>query len=394
MKILSCQVSTHLINNGKDEPPYYEAMYDALRLEGYAKPYHFWEIPNWVAIIAKNFPESDFYIVADIEDTVAILNWEKLDYICFSVLDANKEIIREIIQRYTGTGTFLLGGYIDFSFFDGCKNTKVFPSIKNLVEFTGQPYVHAYDYRHFRGMDTIPRLTLSVGCTHICEFCTESQTDIIESDMDSLEMQIESYRDLNFSLVYLNDKTFGQAENHKQLPELYGRIRALNPTFLGFVIQTTAVTFLKLSDEYLIDSHIRFVELGIETFNDHILRRYHKPSTTKLILKATERFRHLPCKYIPNIIIGFPEETYETYQATLEYLKSNVDVISHLNICNLAIYSGTKLDEEYETLVQIDSGDRDEHVLDKSFHADPGPHHWFSDQLFQFGLNLLESKYV
>ena len=336
---------------------------------------------------------------------------ENTTSIAFSVLDANKSIVKEIIQRYKGDAYFVLGGYIDFTYFNDLKNTSpvhIFESIpdfinwqedekaqkagfKNIPDFVhwqeNKRYKDGYDYSLFSYCGCIPRLTLSTGCSNKCKFCTEAG-NLKEENIDSVHRQIESYKNLNFELVYLNDKTFGQAKNHAELPDLYQRIKKVNPAFKGFVIQTTTKQWLKFSDEYIHNAHITFVELGIETFNDTILKAYRKPSTEKLIIEATERFRHLPNVWLlPNMIIGFAEETYETYQHTLDYLKEYRDVIPHLGICNLAIYDGTDLAEEHPA--EADE-DRDEYSVTKSFHEDEAPHEWFFKEIYQLGLDLLD----
>ena len=89
----------------------------------------------------------------------------------------------------------------------------------------------------------------------------------------------------------------------------------------------------------------------------------------------------------PNIIIGFAEETYETYQHTLDYLKEYRDVIVHLGICNLAIYDNTTLGEE-RPAESVE--DKNEYSVKKSFHEDEAPHEWFFGEIFKLGLELLD----
>lgn len=395
--ILLTQISDSLIN--KDAHgilmEYYDKMWSSRELEGFVKPNDFWEIPNWIAIIKYNIYDAKLAIVRDIDEFLNNIP-ENTTSIAFSVLDINKSIIKEIIQRYKGNAYFVLGGYIDFSYFDDLKDVStifIFDTIQDFVNWhytlknLCKKYKNGYDYSIFSHCECVPRLTLSTGCSNKCKFCTEAG-NLKEVDMDIAYRQIASYKNLNFKLVYLNDKTFGQAKNHTELPDLYQRIKKVNPDFEGFIIQTTTGQWLKLSNEYILDSHIIFVELGIETFNDHILKVYRKPSTEKSTVEATERFRHLPNVWLqPNIIIGFPEETYESYQRTLDYLKKYRDVIVHLGICNLAIYDNTILGKECPA--ESDE-DKNEYSVTKSFHKDKAPHKWFFEEIFKLGLELLD----
>jgi len=409
--ILLTQISTNLINKEEHgiHKDYYDKIWASRGPEGFVKPDDFWEIPNWIAIVKHNIQDAELAIVRDIDEYLNNIP-ENTTSIAFSVLDANKAIVKEIIQRYKGDAYFVLGGYVDFTYFDDLKDTSpvyIFKSIpdfinwqqdkkvyqngfENISDFHNwleEAYTDGYDYSLFSYCECIPRLTLSTGCSHKCKFCTEAG-NLKEADMDAIHRQIESYKNLNFKLVYLNDKTFGQAKNHMELPSLYKRIKKVNPDFEGFMIQTTTGQWLKFSDEYIYDSHIIFVELGIETFNDSILKAYRKPSTEKSTIEATERFRHLPNVWLrPNIIIGFAEETYETYQHTLDYLKEYRDVIVHLGICNLAIYDDTTLGEE-RPAESIE--DKNEYSVKKSFHEDEAPHEWFFKAIFELGLEMLD----
>lgn len=410
--ILLTQISTNLINQDEHgiHKDYYDKIWASRGPEGFIKPDDFWEIPNWIAIVKHNIENAELAIVRDIDKFLNNIP-ENTTSIAFSVLDANKAIIKEIIQRYKGNAYFVLGGYIDFTYFNNLKDTSpvyVFESIPDFVNWQQDEIAHkdgfksisdfinwqdkkaykdGYDYSLFSYCECIPRLTLSTGCSHKCKFCTEAG-NLKEADMDSIYRQIESYKNLNFKLVYLNDKTFGQAKNHIELPDLYQRIKKVNANFEGFMIQTTTGQWLQFSDKYILDSHIIFVELGIETFNNYILKAYRKPSTEELTIKATERFRHLSNVWLrPNIIVGFAEETYESYQHTLDYLKEYKDVIVHLGICNLAIYDNTALGKERpaESLE-----DKNEYSVTKSFHEDEAPHKWFFKEIFKLGLKLLD----
>ena len=125
------------------------------------------------------------------------------------------------------------------------------------------------------------------------------------------------------------------------------RYKIVAVTAYAFIIQTTTGQLLNLSNDFIKCAHIKYIELGVETFNDNILKQYHKPSSEILCIKAFEKIRNLSyitnIKVIPNIIIGMPEETTYTYRKTLLFLFDNKDITSHFNIYNLAIYDNTKL---------------------------------------------------
>jgi len=384
MRISLCQISTNLINDPcRDDiaSRYYRQIWEARRDEGYVKPTHFWELPNWAAVIKYNLPTAEFNVIEDPDEFIE--NSQHYDIICFSVLDANKKIVKYIVDRHPALS--VLGGYVDFDYFRDCKNVQVYYSIPQFLHCLGTNYEAGYDYSDFAGEECIPRLVMSHGCKHHCAFCTESKP-ISEVPIEEIRQQIQSFNSLNFKLVYLNDKTFGQAYNHTMLPAIGSEIKRRNLEFDGFIIQTTTTQFQKLSNRFLKEANVRFVELGVETFNDSILRKYRKPSSTKRTIKATKRFRDLPIQLIPNIIIGMPEETLETYKNTLEYVREFQDVMSHLNPYNLSVYKEADISRWFET---VENGDSNELTVHKSFHSDHAAHQWFHNAILEVGLNLL-----
>jgi len=389
MSVLFCQISTNLINPLRNDisSQYYEKIWTARQDEGYVKPKDFWEIPNWVALLRRNIGIADFKIIRKIDKFVEFLNGcDSYHYICFSVLEANKALVKEIIDKYVGNATFALGGYINLrKYFAGYDNVAAFETIKDFSCLVSGNFVYDYDYSDFRGYKCIPRLALSTGCRHRCMFCTVSNK-LKEIDQWKIEDHIKAFRNLNFKLVYLNDKTFGQAKNRRLLPKLSEKIKAINNNFEGFIIQTTPAQLLKMDFSFLEKSQVKFIELGVETFNDPILKKHRKPSSERHIAEATKRFRDSEIRLIPNLIVGFPQETMETYGRTLHYVEENRDVISHLNVYNLAIYEGADLAQQLKVNQTEDTNELS-HI--KSFHKDKRPHQWFHDAIFNLGLELL-----
>ena len=388
-KVLCIQISTELINadtnTGDIASKYYSELYKTKNKDGYFKGRHFWEVPLWVTELDYNTPV-DFYVCTYIKDCINHIIHHDYKYVAFSVLDVNKDIIKTIItecNKHKFIGMFVLGGYIDFSKFY-LENTIYAKSIKEFIVFLGIEYKQGYSYRLFKGFETIPRLTLSTGCTNKCDFCTVEKT-IKRTLFSVVEQQIKSFKPLKFKLVYINDKTFGQCHNYKTLSWIYNQIKHYNPDFEGFIIQTTTTQFNKLDGLFIYKAHIKYVELGIETFNNDILKKYHKPSTTKTTIKACNKIRRLKdVKLIPNIICGIPEETIETYLNTLNFIKDNKDIISHLNIYSLAVYDNTPLSKR----IKINKNDSDENTLDKSF-LKGNQHKQFYNAIHTLSIELL-----
>jgi hypothetical protein len=265
---------------------YFDALYS--KRDGYERPADFWEVPEWIGRASKTFPNSDVYVVRNIEEAKQFLDIAGYDNVMFSVMDSNKDLVLRIIENYNGDVS--LGGYVDPAYFQRFKRADYHNSLERAAKALGLPYKPGVDYSHFKDSTTVPRLELSKGCLHKCAFCTVPKK-IETQDDKSIKEQVKSFADLKYKLIYLNDKTFGQAKNYLQLKDIYQEIKKQNPAFQGFIVQTTAPSLLKMTDGFLQSSGIKFVELGVETYNDDILRRLSKPHSTKQIDQAVAHLR-------------------------------------------------------------------------------------------------------
>lgn len=396
-KILFCQFHNYLIN-GKTikniADKYYYSIYSLKKNDGYYKTDEFFELPLWINEINGSLKNSDYktelLIIDDIKKAIEKINASDFDYILFSALDVNKKFILEIIKK-SKNKNFVLGGYIDFKDFLKFDNVKIFKSVKDFIENLNLKYVYNLDYTLFKNYKTIPRLTLSTGCLNKCKFCIVEKRIIKTSNRDIIK-QVKAFKNLKFKLVYLNDKTFGQCNNYKLLPLIYKRIKKYNPQFEGFIIQTTAIQFLKKDFiENLKSSHIFACELGIESYNNAILKALRKPQTEKIINNAVQILKSLKIKIIPNLIIGLLNENKNTYNKTLNFIKKNLKDIYILNIYNLAIYLNSELSKEIKI---NDDNDLNENITKKSFYNSQSlkDNDYFYNQIFRLGLKILKQN--
>ena len=380
-RTLMVQFSSAFLNpSDKTQPNSFEEYYDKLynTRKGYDRTYDFWEVPLWISRIAHIDKNADVYVVRNINEAKKFFKEAGYDNLVFSALDVNEKYIKEFADADPDQ-KFSVGGYTNFKLLQDSPNVIKYENVSDFAKQNGLPDKEGYDYRHFFGTRIIPRLKLSSGCKYKCAFCTIPK-EILEVDPKVIDAQIESIKDLDARLVYLDDKTFGDAPNYKRLPELYEKIKELNPDFEGFIIQTTASRMLKFPDNYLQSAHIKYVELGVESYNDPILKKLHKPATEKIIDAATEKLRKNKINFIPNIVVGLAgeekggghwEETTDTYDKTLNFLEKNKDIISHINVYNLALYEGTEL---ADNLGVKSEADRNENNTVKSFHKDKNIH--------------------
>ena len=359
------QISTNLISPKTNSvaDSYYEEIWNVHKKDGYVKPEHFWEIPLWItrvsAILKKNNDNHRLNIITD--ENIILKGMLQM----FSVLEVNKYIIKKIIKN-NPTKTFYLGGYINGKeFFKDCDNTFYYESLEELSFQLGYEWSDDFNYELFENYETIPRLQLSTECKYNCKFCT-IENKVKENNLDTIIKQAEQFKNLKFKLIYIDDKTFGQANNYYLLDDLYIIIKRYNPEFKGFIVQSTANDINKMHSK-LEKLHIFAVEIGVESFNDNILRLYRKPAKERSIITATGVLNYLNIKFIPNIIIGFPEETKSTYTHTLKFLENFKHSTYFSNMYNLAVYKESDLSN---TIKINDSSDSNESIVCKSYNSE------------------------
>jgi len=391
---LFIQCSTNLINkdNKKDvADSFYSGIYELKAKDGYFKGADFWEVPLWIAEISGSFKDysKELYILHDVKEAARELEHKEIKHILLSVLEVNKAYYLELIKEYKGAATFLIGGYVDFTEFKQFNNVKIFSSIKALAESFNIVYEHKTDYALFKGLNIIPRLNLSTGCLNRCKFCT-IEKELKEFSLLDVINQAMSFKDLNFKLIYINDKTFGQAKNYNFLKYAYNVIKKYNADFKGFIIQTTASQALKPGFIAELKAlNVVIVELGLESFNNEILKGLRKPHSPQQVQKAVNLLHEAGLKVILNIIIGLIGENNLTYGNTLNYIKENITKIYSLNIYNLAIYKETELGLE---IGSKNANDLNELKTEKSFYNQEAilSNKYFYDNIFNLGLEILK----
>ena len=406
MKYCFLQVSDNLLNPNDSNNPadvYFKTIWNHLDGEGYFKPPHFWELPLWIAELSYclNSPDNELmlYHIDEIcpDDCPISSQHDPLlpdaDIYFASVMDCNKEILRTIIQNNPDK-QFYLGGHMGqaefIRYFYGLivenANVSWYKDMPAVCEKLNLDYRYGTDYRLFKGVKCIPRLTLSNGCINHCKFCT-LPVEITTMRPEQIEQQIQSMENLDFELVYINDKTFGQAPNYHLLKYFYAMIKELNPKFQGFIVQTTCYQILKFDGQgvNLKDLGIVNVEIGVESYNNVILKKYSKPQNTRTIDTALNILENAGVNIIPNIIIGLPGENRFTYWATLDWLEENKQNFLMLNVTNFVSYDGNGF--------HLIEQDFNENSTRRSYHTkkEASTIRMFTESLFDIAMEIIEA---
>lgn len=310
---LFLQVSNKLVNEKINilDLQYRNLIYETYSRLGYYKfNAHCEEIPMWMAYKAYDIPPDYIHYIINVQHTIDHLNSiSKPTNVYISVMDSNKLIYESIFEDITNPKISLIyGGYTDLNIYNG-----IISITKEEINTEG--YV---DYSIFNGSSTIPRLTLSKGCYNNCKFCSNIPSKVVEHKLDIILQHMQNIHDnLKFKLIYIDDKTFGQAHNYQLLYEF----AKMYPD-TKYIVQTTPKTLNNLlacnSFERM---NIFAVEIGVEQYSNEVLKAMNKDSRTEDIDLAAELLFVQKVFLIPNIMVNTPWDTKHSIQATLNYLR-------------------------------------------------------------------------
>ena len=342
---------------------YWDVFYKRWHDIGYYMGKYVFEIPKWIAEIAYFIPNDNkelFYCEHSVDEIVAKINNGSYDYVLMSLMNANQHMIYETISRCPKQ-KFLVGGYNDKFMRQMEKelpNVVICDTTAETAEKLGVPYKFGTDYSIFKKEHVIPRLTLSYGCLNKCKFCIVPHGKVTPISDEVIIQQMKSFSDLDYRLVYIDDKTFGQAANYSILKDL-SKYSDKND-FNGFIVQTTTGLVAKKAKEFK-EINVKVAEIGLETFNDEILRKYRKPSSEKFIRESISAAYENDLMLIANIIVGLPGETQETYTKTYDFVMPLLENGKLIGI-NPAIYTDYDNDEN---LGEIDFMKDEQYELNK-----------------------------
>jgi len=337
-RVVLTQFSDLLLTPEDRMRDYYRRSY--ARMDGYYYPKHFMEIPYWIPILCSMFRPDRFKRQLMIVDDMSAAERECQaagpdEAFLMSVLDANLECV----LRLAGTGAqLILGGYIDARQFEQYPNVRYLSEPADILQVVpGAQAVSTLDYSLFSGMECIPRYSLSSGCSFRCAFCTVPSKLVLAS-ADSLEAEASALRDLRFKLVFMDDKSFGEAPNWQKLESVGRQINRYNEKFTGFIVQTPPSLACRPGFlEKCRDLGVRYVEFGVETVNDKLLTYLRKPFRVRHLMQACEIARSLGLYVIPNFIVGIPGDDYA---GTASWLSDNVDIVPVVNVNWLSLHFG------------------------------------------------------
>lgn len=190
---------------------------------------------------------------------------------------------------------------------------------------------------------TLP-IIFSKGCTRCCTFCSDRVLSYPyrcrkpEHVVKEITVHIERYNNLN--TFRLNDLSFNA--NLRFIDEFCDRIIAEDIRIKWFgQAQVRPEMDIKLFSK-MKKAGCRQFDLGVESFCDRVLSMMRKGYTSLEAIQFLKATEEAGIETNVLLIVGYPGETEEDFNITLECIEQNakyIDRIGSLNICGMPIGS-------------------------------------------------------
>jgi len=243
---------------------------------------------------------------------------------------ANREMVEEFSPQASLVGPYSLSRIADAVVAAYGNEKKVFLDIEKDDKFS-LPKVRA---------GVIARIPLSEGCNSCCSFCvTKLARPVLRSYAeDSIIKEVENCVKAGFREIQLTSMDTGAygIDTKTSLPSLLKKIGRIDCKFLtrvGMINPEHALRMLpELVDAFKSDRVYKFLHLPLQSGDDQVLKDMNRRYSVSGFMQVVGEFRRqLPeLTLATDIIVGFPTESEEAFQRTVDVIKElKPDVVNN-----------------------------------------------------------------
>jgi oxygen-independent coproporphyrinogen-3 oxidase len=179
-------------------------------------------------------------------------------------------------------------------------------------------------------------------CEHICYYCDFNKVFLKGQPVDSyvdlllreIELTMKSAKTSNIETIYIGGGT-PTSLNTQQLEHLLKGIRRLLPLIVGkeFTIEANPLDLTKEKISVLKEYGVNRLSLGVQVFDDKLLRKIGRWHTTKDVIKTLKMLQNKNFKNISlDLLYALPHQTIASFKNTLEMALS-------FNLPHYSLYS-------------------------------------------------------
>lgn len=174
-------------------------------------------------------------------------------------------------------------------------------------------------------------------CDHICTYCDFAkvfyQSAWVDRYLEALDYEIQD-RNLkgNYDTVYIGGGT-PSSLNLVQLEKLFNILSPLTKNVKEFTVEVNPESMTQEKLDLFIKCHINRLSVGVQTFNDKLLKGINRKHTSLQAIEIIQRAKQKGIKDINvDLIYGLPHQT-------LTDVYEDIDMIDSLDISHASIYS-------------------------------------------------------
>ncbi|MEM3690428.1 MAG: tRNA (N(6)-L-threonylcarbamoyladenosine(37)-C(2))-methylthiotransferase, partial [Candidatus Micrarchaeia archaeon] len=186
----------------------------------------------------------------------------------------------------------------------------------------------------------IARIPISEGCASSCSFCVTklARPVLFSYDEEIILSEIKKCVESGFKEIQLTSMDVGAygVDKNTNLVSLLRKIDEIDGNFLvrvGMMNPQHALRMLpELIDAFKSNKIYKFLHLPLQSGDDGVLKEMNRTYSVDDFLKVLSEFRkHIPeLTLATDIIVGFPTETDDSFERTLEVIKKiQPDVVNN-----------------------------------------------------------------
>ena len=192
----------------------------------------------------------------------------------------------------------------------------------------------------------------SRGCVRKCSFCDVHTTSKFQNRkakniFDEIIHNAEKYN--CYDIAFMDSLNNGNLKEFTQLLRLFAEYNQTSKNTIKWTSQYIIRSEKVLSEEYwqLMSQSAYSVSIGLETGSDTVRKHMNKDFTNVDVEYTLEKCKKYNIKAILMMISGYPSETLENFQETLDFFTRNVkykDIVDHVTVGNgLSIIANSPL---------------------------------------------------
>jgi len=276
-----------------------------------------------VAKIAKEINPAIKIIIGGVHPTMngsKVLDYENIDFLCLG--EGENTIVELLLALENETDLNLVNGIV-FKDNEKIINTKPRAYVEDLdtLDF---PLTHAPNV--LKDFDKYPKEVFgfifgSRGCPYACTFC-ESKTmwtrKVRYRSPENIVAELKLMQKYGINRVNFDDDTFGISKKN---------IKAMNDLMHDELpnMTYTCETVVQLAKDEDVVKNMKHggctgTYVGIESGNNEILKKIKKTQTTDECILAIQNLKKHGIESHAFIMVGFPSETEETFNQTLNFI--------------------------------------------------------------------------